>query len=97
MSDRAYDGQIAPEFDELSDAIFAAYAVIAKKVEERREHRSEHKRRQAALQGIDEILSWRPLASFSATHLEMLELLFAYWRELEVEGEVRADLPDPVH
>jgi hypothetical protein len=27
---------------------------------------------------------WRPLATFSATHLELLETLFAYWRETEV-------------
>src|SRR5262249_125921 len=36
------------------------------------------------------------LASFSARHLELLELLFAYWREAEVEGEVRAPSPGPI-
>jgi len=60
-------------------------------VEEKEGHaaRGEHERRRSALQGIDEILNWRPLASFS-------ELLFAHWREAEVEGEVRAPEPDPI-
>jgi hypothetical protein len=57
---------------------------------------TEHERRENALQSIDEVLEWRPLASFSARHLELLELLFAYWREAEVEGEVRAPSPDPI-
>jgi len=49
-------------------------------------------------QFIDEILESRPLATFSATHLELLEMLFAYWRETEVaeDAPVRASLPDPI-
>ena len=41
----------------------------------------EYKRRRAALEGINEILPWRPLGSFDAAHLELLEVLFGYWRE----------------
>jgi hypothetical protein len=39
------------------------------------------------------------LASFKAEHLEFLETLIAYWRELEVESEGRGRLapePDPI-
>jgi hypothetical protein len=80
-------------FDELRATIFEMYAAL----EERGGGRGiEHERREKALQSIDEILEWRPLASFSATHLDLLELLFAYWREAEVEGEVRARSPDPI-
>ena len=52
----------------------------------------------ASLRSIDEILEWRPLAAFSATHLELLEMLFAYWRETEVaeDAPVRASLPDAI-
>jgi hypothetical protein len=55
---------------------------------------SEYERRQTSLGTIDEILEWRPLIQFSAAHLELLELLFAYWRELEVEGNPRPPEPD---
>ena len=80
-------------FDGLRAAIFEMYAAL----EERGSGPgTEHERRENALQSIDEILEWRPLASFSARHLELLELLFAYWREAEVEGEVRAPSPDPI-
>ena len=41
---------------------------------------------------IDEILEWRPLSAFSAHQLEFLELLIAYWRELEIT--VNAPGPD---
>lgn len=55
-------------------------------------------RRESALKFIDEILERRPLATFSATHLELLELLFAYWRETEVaeDAPMRASMPDPI-
>jgi hypothetical protein len=43
-------------------------------------------RRQHALASIQEILEWKPLEAFKAEHLEFLELLVAYWRELEVEA-----------
>src|SRR6516164_8051191 len=79
-------------FDGLRAAIFEMYAAM---VENDSRDGAEHQRRAHALEGIDEILEWRPLASFSARHLELLELLFAYWREAEVEGEVRAPSPDP--
>ena len=80
-------------FDGLRAAIFEMYAAM---VENDSRDGAEHQRRAHALEGIDEILEWRPLASFSARHLELLELLFAYWREAEIEGEVRAPSPDPI-
>jgi hypothetical protein len=80
-------------FDGLRAAIFEMYAAL----EERGSGPgTEHERRENALQSIEEILEWRPLASFSARHLDLLELVFAYWREAEVEGEVRAPSPDPI-
>jgi hypothetical protein len=80
-------------FEELRSAIFAAYAAIG---EEDRVVQAEHDRRKSALHGIDEILNGNPLPSFSAAHLELLELMFAYWREAEVEGTIRPALPDPI-
>jgi hypothetical protein len=81
--------------DELRAAVFEAYAAIA---EEGAKTGTEQQRRESALQFIDEVLEWRPLATFSATHLELLEMLFAYWRETEVaeDAPVRASLPDPI-
>jgi hypothetical protein len=67
--------------DELRAAVFEAYAAIA---EEGAKTGTEQQRRESALQFIDEILEGRPLATFSATNLELLETLFAYWREAEV-------------
>src|SRR6266446_700312 len=63
--------------DELRAAVFEAYAALA---EEGAKTGTEQQRRESALQFIDEILESRPLATFSATHLELLEMLFAYWR-----------------
>jgi hypothetical protein len=81
--------------DELRAAVFEAYAALA---EEGAKTGTEQQRRESSLQFIDEILEWRPLATFSATHLELLEMLFAYWRETEVaeDAPVRASLPDPI-
>jgi hypothetical protein len=56
---------------------------------------SEQERRQSSLEFIDEVLDRHPLASFSAVHLESLELMIAYWREAEVEAG--APSPDPLH
>jgi excisionase family DNA binding protein len=56
---------------------------------------TEHKRRESALCGIDEILENRPLAMFSALHLKLLELLIAYWREAEVADEAEIKAPEP--
>jgi hypothetical protein len=81
--------------DELRAAIFEAYAATA---EEGAKTGTELQRREGALEFIDEILERRPLATFSATHLELLELLFAYWRETEVaeDAPIRASMPDPI-
>ena len=77
-------------FDGLRAAIFEMYAAM---VENDSRDGVEHQRRADALEGIDQVLEWRTLASFSARHLELLELLFAYWREAEVKGEVRLRRP----
>jgi hypothetical protein len=54
--------------------ILHAYAALA---EEGAKTDAEQQRRESSLQSIDEILEWRPLAAFSTTHLELLEMLFA--------------------
>jgi hypothetical protein len=87
-------------FEELRDAIFVAYTALAERdrdhdlmIANRGSQRmSEQERRQSALNFIDEILDGHPLASFSAVHLDLLELMMAYWREAEVE--VGAPSPD---
>jgi hypothetical protein len=43
---------------------------------------------------VSRLWDGHPLASFSAVHLELLELMVGYWREAEVE--VGAALPDPL-
>jgi hypothetical protein len=87
--------RLGAALDELRAAIFEAYAALA---EEGAKTGTEQQRRESSLQSIDEILEWRPLAAFSATHLELLEMLFAYWRESEVAEDalVRASLPDAI-
>jgi hypothetical protein len=88
-------------FEELRNAIFATHRAF---VEHDRDHdrmmagprgsrrMSEQERREDALESIDEILEWRPLATFPAVQIELLELMVAYWREAEVE--VGAPPPD---
>ena len=80
---------------ELRAAVFEAYAAIA---EEGAKSGTEQQRRESALESIDETIERRPLATFSATNLELLNMLFAYWRETEVaeDAPVRASLPDPI-
>ena len=78
--------------DELRRAIIEAYRAI--EAEGRRPSGGEYKRRRAAVEGINEILQWRPLGSFDAAHLELLEVLFGYWRELEIIARARS--PDPI-
>jgi hypothetical protein len=58
---------------------------------------SEQDKRASHLDGINDVLNGTPLAAFSSRHLALLELMLAYWRELEVEGEVRAHAPDAVN
>jgi hypothetical protein len=83
---------ISAVLDELREAVFAAYRVL-------REHgteghgRTELERRESALLAINNILEQRPLGTFTAEHLEFLETLIAYWRELEVD----AGVPEPEH
>jgi hypothetical protein len=90
-------------FEQLRRSIFAAYTAL---VEHHQDHEvtigslrsrrmSEQERRQSSLEFIDEVLDRHPLASFSAVHLELLELMMAYWREAEVEAG--APSPDPLH
>jgi hypothetical protein len=75
-------------FDDLNYCMQATYRVLT---EQSQIAGSEQERRQRALAGIQETLEGKPLATFKAEHLEFLELLFAYWRELEVE----AGAPEP--
>lgn len=84
--------KIAIALDELRDAIFRAHHALA--TEPEGQPLNEYAARQDALRGIDEILEQRPLIQFSATHLGLLELLFAYWRQLETEGDPRT--PEPL-
>src|SRR5215217_3100925 len=88
----------------LREAIFDSYAAAARR--ERQGHAgpllhengetrrmTEHERRDCSRRIIwNEILDGRPLESFSALHLELLELMVAYWRELEdaEEAEINA-------
>ena len=58
---------------------------------------TEQKKRASVIADIREILEGRPLESFSARHLVLLATLFSYWRDLEVEGEIQAPPPDPMH
>jgi hypothetical protein len=87
---------VPPEFDALRDAIFALYALMAKRKAALPLELSDTERegRRSALHSINEILEWRSLATFSATHLDLLELLIAYWREVEVDGDPRTPQPD---
>jgi hypothetical protein len=78
--------RLGAALDELRAAVFEAYAALA---EEGAKTGTEQQRRESSLQSIDEVLEWRPLAAFSATSLELLEVLFAYWRETEVAEDVR--------
>jgi hypothetical protein len=92
-----FDTPLLRKLFELNDAMRDAYRACVE--EGAAGAGNEHERRQEASQGIDEILECRPLASFKAEHLEFLELLIAYWRELEVESAGRPPLapePDPV-
>jgi len=81
--------------DKLRNTIFETFQVLAVEDDDRARSMDEYQQRQSALCGIDEILEGRPLIQFSAAHLDLLELLFAYWRELEVEGDPRRP-PEPV-
>jgi hypothetical protein len=76
--------EISMALDKLRDAIFEAHHVLA--TERKRPPVDTQGTRLDALDAIDEILEWRSLTQFSAIHLGLLEVLFAYWRELEVEG-----------
>jgi hypothetical protein len=80
----------------LRSAIFEAYAVLTE--DGARESGNEYHQRERLLEHIDEILDWRPLASFPAAHLQLLELMIAYWREVEdaADAPLRASPPDPI-
>jgi len=100
---RSENTSLEGTFEDLRDAIFRAYTAFT---ERDRDHdrmigaagnmrrMSEQERRQSALDSIENILDGHPFALFSAVHLELLELMIAYWREAEVE--VGASWPAPV-
>jgi hypothetical protein len=97
--------------DELREAILRTYAALARRDPDHRF--PEHEQREQALRSINNILQDRPLRTGGAgrggaarwprparrdgTHLDLLELLFVYWRETEVadEAEIKAPEPDP--
>src|SRR5262249_1413480 len=74
--------------DEFRIAMAKAYRVCVE-LSEADEHRARE------VQSIDEILEWRPLASFKAEHLVFLETLIAFWRDLEVPCGQPALAPEP--
>jgi hypothetical protein len=86
--------KVSLALDKLRDTIFETFQVLAADDDDRTRHMDEYQQRQIALRGIDDILEGRPLIQFSAAHLDLLELLFAYWRLLEVEGDPRRP-PEP--
>jgi hypothetical protein len=110
MSRKANPARVAPAarldevFEQLRRSIFDAYTAL---VEHNQDHTvtigslcgsrrmNEQERRQSSLKFIDEVLDRHPFASFSAVHLELLELMMAYWREAEVEAG--APSPDSLH
>jgi hypothetical protein len=81
--------------DDLREAIFATYAQIARHEQAQQPYHDEHTRRGNAVRFIQEILQHRDLMSFSAAHLETLELCFAYWREVEVAPDAPVNAPEP--
>jgi hypothetical protein len=80
---------------DLRAAIFKAFAELQEPVYQA--GMSEQDKRASHLDGINDVLNGTPLAAFSSQHLALLELMIAYWRELEVEREVRAPGPDAVN
>ena len=104
-----HNPELHDALDRLRNAIFHAYAVFERQERQRDEpggtprlvhgktvYPTEHERREDTLRFMrDEILEGRPLETFAGIHLELLELMVAYWRELEVDGEVEAKAPRP--
>jgi hypothetical protein len=77
--------------EKLRRAIFDACAVFHEKTYTPEQ---DHAARVDALEMIEEVLDGKPLGSFSGQQLELLSLLYAYWREAEVESS--AAEPDRV-
>jgi hypothetical protein len=82
---------------ELRSAIFEAYAALEADGA-LPSGAGEYQQRERLIEYIDELLDWRPLSAFPAAHLNLLELMFAYWRELEdaPDAPVRAARPDAI-
>jgi hypothetical protein len=78
--------QVNEAFRELEDAVYNTLQVLQENRPETTRRESEQERRQDAVQHIKEILDFKPLDQFQAEHLEYLELLLCYWRELEDGG-----------
>ena len=91
MTEAEHDDMTEKMLDQLRSAIFKAYEWHASN---NPQNLSDQLRHELALHHIfDETLEGHKLSDFSAAHLETLSLCFAYWRECEVEGAVRA--PEP--
>jgi hypothetical protein len=89
-----FNNPVFEMFDELSAAVIATARWHVAQEKQKDGQRPEQQRRREALEWIDEVLEWRPLAAFSAVQLEFLGLLIGYWREAEIEAG--APEPDPL-
>jgi hypothetical protein len=89
-----FDDPAFKVLDRLNDAVIETARLYVEQEKQKDGRWTEQQRRQHALQGIDEVLEWRPLTAFKAVQLEFLELLISYWRECEVEAG--APEPDPL-
>jgi hypothetical protein len=83
-------------FDAIEAGVLKLYHLKRLFEEKERPREPEYVRRKQALAVIHETLGFRPLSAYSATHLELLNLLLCYWRECEdFEGaEFHAPAPE---
>ena len=90
----------------LREAIFRTYADFVKSERRRggpsigsgaeRRPKTEHERRESAVYAIEvDLLDGRPLESFSARHLEVLQFAVAYWVELIEAEDAPINAPEP--
>jgi hypothetical protein len=80
--DENVTAEMFDDFAELEALIFRLWVQRAKAEAQDPPRQPEHVRRERALHGISETLDFRPLSAFSASHLELLDLLLCYWLEL---------------
>jgi hypothetical protein len=93
MNDEEIEEQQAA-FEAIEAGVLKLYALERRREERDPPREAEHVRREQALMVIDETLDFSPLSAYSATHLELLQLLLCYWRQCEDQGEVHAPGPE---